>query len=436
MPTGLLLLKSILLLHTKMEKYQQLIAEGNTEEALDLLLEQRGQYAANTSKAIVVLKAAWINLKNQQMLGVIAGEEAERIRNRINMGVLDVAQDIELNGGGSIVNLHGINSDLVNEQTSPIVQQIEHAQYHTVSDNKVEVHQAKNVIVGSGNTITTKVNKGWGIWQYASLLLAICILGYGGWYAFQSLGAANDNMMFSLSKVRSEIESLAKKDNAVKAAFDPGMQEQLELGWNDLESGHYAQAIEKLDAVAQVIPAPKLLLQLGLAYRKNKDERYAQKYMLEAFEKSPVVKREYIETLKGERINLLDVTTGTSVKKATEVDWKNALYYDGYFQGQIPSEAVFGFGNDKAATFDLFEVKIDKTHYYNPKNIELYSADTPNGEFRKIAAIQVENIYTEGGFQQFPIPATTCKYIKIKVLDVYGGSFGVVPDMTLMGTLQ
>ena len=66
-----------------MEKYKQLIAKGETEAALNLLMEQRDQHSANTSKAIVVLKAAWTNLKKQQMGGTIAPEDAERVYNRI-----------------------------------------------------------------------------------------------------------------------------------------------------------------------------------------------------------------------------------------------------------------------------------------------------------------------------------------------------------------
>lgn len=419
-----------------MEKYKQLIAKGETEAALNLLMEQRDQHSANTSKAVVVLKAAWTNLKNQQILGTIAPEEAERVSNRINMGILNVVQDMDIHGEGNTINLYGINTDLLNEQTAAIVQQIENAHYHTVSDNKIQVGQADNVIVGSGNTITTKVRKGWGIVQYSFLVMILAILGYGGWYAFTNLAAANDNVLFSLSEVRANIELLAKKDNAVRIAFDPSVRKQLEAGWEDLTNGNFEAAIDKLEAVVKVAPAPKLLLELGLAYRKNEDEGYAQKYILEAFEKSPSLKREYIETLRGKKMDLLDITAGTTLIKATEKDWGNALYNEIYFQGQVPSEAVFGFGNGLSATFDQFEVRIDQVHYYNPKNIELYSGDSPNGAFKKIASIQVENLYVEGNFQKFPFPPTTNKYFKIKVLDVHGGNFASIPDIKLMGTLQ
>lgn len=419
-----------------MEKYKQLIAKGETETALNLLMEQRDQHSANTSKAIVVLKAAWTNLKKQQMLGTIAPEEAERVSNRINIGILNVVQDMDIQGEGHTINLYGINTDLLNEQTSAIVQQIENAHFHTVRDNKIQVGQAENVVVGSGNTITTKVRKGWGIFQYSFLVLILVILGYGGWFAFSNLAATNENVLFSLSEVRANIELLAKKDNAVRIAFDPSVRKQLEAGWEDLTNGNFEAAIDKLEAVVKVAPAPKLLLQLGLAYRKNEDEGYAQKYILEAFEKSPSLKREYIETLRGKKIDLLDITAGTTLVKATEKDWENALYHKNYYQGVVPSEAVFSFGNGLSATVDQFEVRIDEVHAYNPKNMELYAADSPNGTFKKIATIQVENLYVEGNFQKFPFPPTTNKYFKIKVFDVYGGIFASIPDIKLMGTLQ
>jgi len=140
-----------------MEKYKQLIASGETEAALNLLMEQRDQHSANTSKAIVVLKAAWTNLKKQRIQGTIAPEEAERVSNRINMGILNVVQDMDIQGEGHTINLYGINTDLLNEQTSAIVQQIENAHHHIVRDNNIQVGQAENVVVGSGNTITTKI---------------------------------------------------------------------------------------------------------------------------------------------------------------------------------------------------------------------------------------------------------------------------------------
>ena len=419
-----------------MEKYKQLIAKGETEIVLNLLMEQRGQHSANASKAIVVLKAAWANLKQQQMLGTIAPEEAERVSNRINMGILNVVQDMEIQGEGNTINLYGINTDLLNEQTSAIVHQIENAQYNTVSDNQIQVGQAENVVVGSGNTITTKVNKGWGVFQYSLLVLILGILGFGGWYAFSTLVASNENVMFSLSEVRANIELLAKKDNAVRLAFDPSVRKQLEAGWEDLANGNFQDAIYKLEEVARVAPAPKLLLKIGLAYRKNKDDFHSEKYFLMAFEKSPELKKEYIESLRGTKIDLLDRTAGTTLVSASEQDWKYVLECDNFFSGKVPTEAVFGFGNGLAATLDQLEVAIEKVDGYNPKNIELYSADSPNGPFKKITTIQVQNLYTEGLFQKFTFPATTNKYFKIKVLDVYVGNFTSIPDIKLMGTLQ
>ena len=420
-----------------MEKYKQLIAKGETEIALNLLMEQRDQHSANTSKAIVVLKAAWTNLKQQQMLGTIAPEEEARVSNRINMGILNVVQDMEIQGEGNTINLYGINTDLLNEQTSAIVQQIENAQYNTVSDNEIQVEQAENVVVGSGNTITTKVNKGWGIFQYSFLLLILGILGFGGWYAFSSLATSNENVMFSLSEVRANIELLAKKDNAVRIAFDPSVRKQLESGWEDLANGNFQDAIYKLEEVAKVAPAPKLLLEIGLAYRKNKDEFHSEKYFLMAFEKSPELKREYIESLRGTKIDLLDRTAGTTLVSASEQALEYVLECDNFFSGRVPAEAVFGFGNGLAATVDQLEVAIEKVNGDNPKNIELYSASSPNGPFKKITRVQTQNLYTEGLFQKFPFPPTTNKYFKIKVLDVYNsGTFTSIPDIKLMGTLQ
>jgi hypothetical protein len=97
---------------------------------------------------------------------------------------------------------------------------------------------------------------------------------------------------------------------------------------------------------------------------------------------------------------------------------------------------VFGFGNGFSATVDQLEVAVRETNTSTPKNIELYSANSPNGPFKKITTIEVQNLYTEGLFQKFPFPATTNKYFKIKALDVYDGNFMTIQDIKLMGTLQ
>ena len=414
----------------------KLIQSGRTEEALDQLEEHRSQYPANTQKAMVVLKAAWINVKSQQQMGLISYEEAERTHNRINLGILNVGQDIDLNGGGHNINLNGINNDLLNEQTAAIVQRIEKGEYNTVSRNKVQVGKAENVILGSGNTITTKVHKGWGILQYGVLLIAMSGLGFGGWYAFKNLDASAEGIMFSLSKIRADIELLADNDSAVKSAFNEDIEKELDKGWADLQSGNTYSAILHLKSVAEVAPAPKLLLQLGLAYRKDKQENFAQSYMLKAFEKSPALKKEYVESLKGKRMNLLDITAGASIVTASDKDLEGLIYGSNTVSGTIPCEATYAFGNNGSATFDQFQLRIDQTHYYNPKHIELYTADSPNGVFKKLTSITTVNAFTAGNFQIFPFPATTAKYFKIKVLDTHGGGiFGFVGEIKLMGKL-
>jgi tetratricopeptide (TPR) repeat protein len=419
-----------------MEEIFQFIRNGNTEAALDALESKRSTYPTHTQKAIVLLKAAWINLKNQQQMGLISTEEAERIHNRINLGTLDVGQDISSNGGGHNINLQGINADLLNEQTEKIVLQIEQATFHQVSGNQVQVGKADNVVVGSGNTITTKVNKGWGIVQYTLLILVISILGLGGWYAFQQIGNSTDNILLSLSTIQADINALAKKDSAVKNAFNDEIKEELNKGWEALQSKDLNGAIVHLSNVAEVAPAPRLLLQLGLAYREYKQEIQAEQYILKAFEADPGLKQEYIRSLRGQRINLLNITNGGSLVKASDGGMEQLLHHFNAYSGAFPCEAVFAFGDKMPATFDLFQVYVKETHGYNARHFELSVADAPTGPFKTIKSFETENAFLSGGFQDFSFPPVTARYLKMKMLDTHGQTnFGWVGDIRLMGML-
>lgn len=420
-----------------MEEIFQFIRNGNTEAAIDALESKRSTYPTHTQKAIVLLKAAWINLKNQQQMGLISSEEAERIHNRINLGTLDVGQDIASNGGGLNINLQGIHTDLLNEKTEKIVQQIEQATFHQVSGNQVQVKKADNVVVGSGNTITTKVNKGWGIVQYSLLVLGISLLGFGGWYAFQHIGNSTDNIFLSLSNIQADIDALARKDSGVKNAFNDEIKEELSKGWKALQSNDLNGAVVHLSKVAEVAPAPKLLLQLGLAYRQYKQEIQAEQYILKAFAGDPGVKQEYIHSLRGQRINLLNITNGASLVKASDGDMEQLIHHFNAFSGAFPCEAVFAFGNGAPATFDQFQVYVKETNGYNARHFELSVADAPAGPFKVVKSFETENAFLAGGFQEFSFPPVTARYLKLKLLDTHGGTnFGWVGDIRLMGILK
>ncbi len=420
-----------------MEEIFQFVQNGQTEAALDWLESRRSTYVPHAQKAIVLLRAAWIHLKNQQQLGLISGEEAERIHNRINMGVLDVGQDIAWKGGGQNINLQGIETDLANEATLQIVQQIEKGEFHMAGGHQVRVGQADNVVIGSGNTITTRVNKGWGVAQYASVLLGILLLGWGGWYALRHMGRSADSMLLSLSAIQADIDALAEKDASVQTAFNEALKTELDQGWNALQGNRLTDAIVHLSKVAEVAPAPRLLLQLGLAYRRDHQENQAERYILKAFESDPALKKEYIQSLAGQRINLLNVTNGAALVRATDGGMEQLLHYFSAYSGAFPSEAIFAFGNGKPATFDLFQIYIKEVHQYNPRLIELSAADAVEGPYRLVKTIETENAFLAGGFQEFSFPPVTAPFVKMRVLDTHGKTtFGWIGEIRLMGALE
>lgn len=81
------------------EQIQQLIADGRTEEALDLL--------EKTSQDAVLLKARYNNGKKQYNMGMIDFSEWNRIQNQVNYAALELAGS----GGSAIVVVPSNPSD-------------------------------------------------------------------------------------------------------------------------------------------------------------------------------------------------------------------------------------------------------------------------------------------------------------------------------------
>ena len=142
-------------------------------------------------------------------------------------------------------------------------------------------------------------------------------------------------------------------------------------------------------------------------------------------------------------MNLLSAENGGHVIAATNDQWlyaidgdvKNWQYID---IGVVGSWAVYGFKDDKPASFDSFKVLILGSESWNLKEFELSAGnDSPTGKFESIGKFQTQNIrFFKDPYQEFKFPPVKARYLKIKVISSHGFSSVGVYEFQLLGVLE
>ena len=410
---------------------------GQTDEVLATLMKTQN-LPQSTQQATLLLQASWQHLEQQTLGGTLSFEETDRMRSRINMGVLSVVDDIERGGKGKMINLGALQSDFLNTDTQRIITEIKAKNVNTAQVSDIKIGAAENVVIGSGNTVTTNVRKGWGRLQFGLIAIVLLAVLWFGWQAFGDLKSDNDATFSSLSTIERQISELAKKDATVATAMKANgneLQKTLEEGFSAYENADLQVASWKLKEVADVAPSPALLLNLATIYDKLGENRDANTYFEKAFKASPELKRTHIAGLKGQRLNLIHAKNGGRLISSTNKVFEYLLNENPTWASPN-EEAVFGFGNDGTAIFDEVGFEVTATEDINIKNADLYSATSPRGPFKLIKRVTVENMYlAETPFQMFKFAPVSAKYIKIKVIDGYG-NYMHINAIRVMGALQ
>jgi hypothetical protein len=129
---------------------------------------------------------------------------------------------------------------------------------------------------------------------------------------------------------------------------------------------------------------------------------------------------------QAKRLNLFSPENGVQLLAASGDAW--AATIDGKEdQAQIDygtgKEAVYGFRDERAATFDTFTMLIGGTSDYNVKEFELLAGnDSPTGSFESIGKFKPQNVKLfKTPYQEFKFPPVTAKYLKIKILSTHSG---------------
>jgi hypothetical protein len=142
------------------------------------------------------------------------------------------------------------------------------------------------------------------------------------------------------------------------------------------------------------------------------------------------------------RVNLLDQANGGQVLAAPSDIWLQTN--DGKEQEIVwfvtGTEAIYGFKDERAATFEAFSVLVPGTSGNNLKEFELLVGDeSPVGTFRSIGKFSTQNLkMMQSPYQEFKFDPVTAKYLKVKLLSAHNGIQGreiKLQEFRLMGQL-
>jgi hypothetical protein len=134
--------------------------------------------------------------------------------------------------------------------------------------------------------------------------------------------------------------------------------------------------------------------------------------------------------------NLLSPRYGGRLVAAPTKAWVSAnddVLAEGTTITFLDAFAIFGFQDDRPATFDRFGILVPKADE-NPATIEIAAGDTLTGPFRPLAKVQILNLYVAAndGWQYFDLPKTTARYVRITTSERPDhGVMGYISELSL-----
>ena len=394
-----------------------LFASGQTETALQQLLELTANTNTETYQSAILLRASWEYQEREAINGTLSFEEADQQRNRITQGALDLIEDFEKDGAIAQSTQSGLKKDLWNSQTVALMQIYDNDQ------TTIHAQGEANIIGGQGNTIHQKKVTGFGIRQFVTLLLALVVIGGGGYWGYKKLFKGQDKAYASLSDIQKELGILADLNGDLKNALDKNRAEieaQLAKGMKAMNDKDYSTAIQYLEKVAEQTPASLVYQNIAYAYEQVGKQDKANVALSKAKEINPNFETtKSFSQLKGKKINVMAPENGGKIWATTSPE--NNKWVDGDEKQRTISHAqsewtVFGFKDGLKAKVNEFKIFIPETSNYNPASVIIsYSNDSPTGNFILIDTIKPYNAFTpESPFQKFEFAPVSAKYIKVE----------------------
>lgn len=416
------------------QSIKQVLASGQTELALQQLLQLTENTNPETQQSAILLRAAWEYQERQAINGTLSFEEANLQRNRINEGALSLLADIESDGNVSRQVQNGLQNDLYNSQTAALMQVYDNDKI-TLQGTNINADDDASVIIGEGNVLHRKTYNALGIRQFGTLLLILLLLSGGGYFVYKQLHKGQDASYASLSDIQKELSTLAdlNKNLGDKLEKDrPQIEALLEKGIKAMQGKDYATSIQYLEKAATIMPASTIYQNIAYAYEQLGKTNKAQENLNKAKDINPNINlQKSAGELKGRRINLLAPESGGKMVAATSdlvVKLTDGSLDRAFGDGRF---GVYSFKDGKTARFDQFETYVPSA--VGEQQIELfYGNESPTGNFISIGVFKpYDGLLTETPFQQFTFPPVSAKYVKVKK-DGWADIF----EIRLMGTLE
>ncbi len=141
----------------------------------------------------------------------------------------------------------------------------------------------------------------------------------------------------------------------------------------------------------------------------------------------------------GPAVDLLSKENGGQILVASNDAWTKLIdgndYSYAYIEGQ---QGVFGFKDERSATFHTVAVLIRGSSDENIKEFELLAGnDSPTGRFESIGTFTTQNILIfKSPFQTFSFSPVQARYVKLKPISSFGGRRVGVNEIRLLGHLD
>ncbi len=111
-------------------------------------------------------------------------------------------------------------------------------------------------------------------------------------------------------------------------------------------------------------------------------------------------------------------------------DYKESAFYFDFEDGDLPREAVFCFPQVRFA--EIHKIGIQVGEEYIPKKLNFsVSNNTPKTGFSPLAEINIKQ--KPGSLQEFEVPPTTAKYLKIQILEAYSEEEIEIDEIFVIG---
>jgi tetratricopeptide (TPR) repeat protein len=231
--------------------------------------------------------------------------------------------------------------------------------------------------------------------------------------------------------------------------------QQIQEAINLATQRQFERARDAFNQLPEIARVPAVLNNLGVVYEGLNDPESARRAYQKALDKSPDYgpAKANLTRLGGEDsaagspakavalatppVNLLAPDQGGQAKRVPKANWQGLISgkEDDYVTAYNGDEAVYGFRQDRPATFSRFAILIKEASQYNPKEIEILAANELQSEaFRSLRRCTIENALIVGvPYQECDFPETTAKYVKIRLVSGYGSSWTYLTQIRVLG---